>query len=262
MKLMRIGNITILFLIILFFTECNFVNVEKAKDLNRIGLKYSAKGKKKQAINYFIAASLIKDIPDSDRTKYLGNIGEEYWFDNVDSSKYYYSKAVKLNDKNSYAGLFYMANVYILDNEIDKAEDLLLKAYKIDSLNMLANNLLGVIYIGENGMEYYNPQKALKYNLRSYNKYKDVHSTFVLAKNYYLINDITKAIPLFEDICVRAPDYTPYQGSLIMIYQELGRNKDANRLLSKLKNRDLPRYNRLINDGIQAGTHSLVWNPK
>jgi hypothetical protein len=116
--------------------------------------------------------------------------------------------------------------------------------------------------MGEFGNEYYASNKALKYNKRSYNINKDVHSEFALAKNYYLINDMGKSVPMFEDICRKSPDYTPYKGLLIMIYQELGREKNANKLLTELKIQDMPRYTRIIKANCKVGEHGIVWNRK
>jgi hypothetical protein len=256
---MRSAKNILSLLIIISFFGCNFINTNKAKKLNSIGVRYSAEGKSKMAINYFLAAARTKYIPDSLRSYYLGNIGGEYWTKNVDSAKFYYYKAAKLNDKNSYYGLYFVANVYVLDNQIAKALDALLKAYKIDSVNMLANNLLGLIYMGENDTAHYAPYKALKYNRRSYSKFKDVNSEFALAKNYYLIDDMQQSVHLFEDICRRSPEFTPFKTDLIMIYQELGRKGDAEKLLAELKNEDPLRYNSVIKANCKEGEHYINW---
>jgi len=257
MKFMKV--LLFLLTMTMCFAGCDLVNSNKPNELNRIGIHYSEEGQKKKAINYFLAASLTKNITDSERTIYLGNLGREYWQSNEDSSKYYFMKAANLSDKNSFKGLYYTANVFVLDKKTTQARDLLLKAYQIDSLDMSINNLLGIIYMGENGRECYAPQKALKYNLRTYNVKRDLAAAFTLAKNYYLINDTKKAVPLFEDVCKRAPDFTPCLSILIMVYQELGRNKDADKLLIILKQKDLPRYNQIIKLNIKKGEHGLNW---
>jgi tetratricopeptide (TPR) repeat protein len=254
--------ISILLLIIACYSAaCGLRNPRRAQELNKIGLKYSAQGSRADALKYFIEAYEMEGITDSQRTIYMENIGNEYWMNNVDSAIYYYAQAARVNNRNSFNWLYCMANVYILKGQTDTALLYGLRANDRNSKDMLANNLVGLIYMGEFGQDYYAPEKALKYNLRSYEAYYDVASEFALAKNYYLLNKMDKAIPLFEDVCKKSPDRTAYTGSLAMIYQELGRESDANRLLAEIKIKEPLRYEKIVNMQIKAGQHGITWHP-
>ena len=248
--------------IVICFAACDFNDPRRAQELNKTGLKFSAEGKKQDALKYFIEAYKTKGITDSQRTIYMENIGNEYWINDVDSSRFYYTQAAKINNRNSYNWLYCMANVYILNGQTDTALLFGLRANDRNSKDMLANNLLGLIYMGEFGQDYFAPGKALKYNLRSYEASNDIASEFDLAKNYYLLNEMGKAVPMFEDICRKFPDRTPYLGSLAMIYQELGRISDAKNVMSVLKVKDSVRYERILKMQIKSGQHGITWHPK
>jgi tetratricopeptide (TPR) repeat protein len=120
--------------------------------------------------------------------------------------------------------------------------------------------MIGVIYMGEYDKAYYDPAKALPYNLR-YNKLvHDVYAAFSLAKNYYLVNDMERSVDVFEEIRRKYPDYTPALGSLVMVYEELGRTEDANALLAELRTKDQQTYEHVSNSKIKAGMHGLTWH--
>lgn len=259
---MRFTKIVLLLLPLPFLTSCHLFDERKARELNKAGLGYSLRGHKKEALKCYIEASEMKGITDSERTIYFQNVGDSYWPENPDSARFFYLRAAQLNKKGSYNWLYDMSNYYALNERPDSALPYLLKAYDMDSVNKLANNLLGVIYLGEAGGGFHDPEKALKYNLNSYNAFKDVTSEFVLAKNYYELNDMQKSLYHFENAYRRAPERLQYMGTLIMVYQELGKDFEANKLLTLLQGRDLHRYEKIVNSNIKKGKHGLVWKVK
>jgi tetratricopeptide (TPR) repeat protein len=251
----------LLLTLIVLFAGCDMAPpILKARQLNNTGLEYSEKGDKAQAIVYFREAYNVEGVPDSERATFLNNIGEEYFANNPDSAKYYYLQATQLTNRNTYSGLYSRANVDILDKRVDRALDRLLRAYEIDDTKMQANNLLGLIYLGDFDKTYLDPRKALKFNRAAYDVSQNVNTVSLMARNYYLLNDMKQAVPLFEEACKQAPDNPGHLETLTMVYLEMGRTEEANTLMAKLKDMDGPLYDRVISAHIKTGEHTLTWN--
>ena len=249
-----------IFLLFIQLTGCGLSPTSRAKELNKLALQSSRKQNQQAAVKYFFEACQIKGISDSLRTMLLENFANEYCYYKDDSAKYYYSQAAALNNRNSYHWLYCMANYYLLDNRVDSAVPLLIRATERDSKNIQVNNLLGSIYQGDYGNEYIDYEKSLVCNLEYYHAAKTRYATFALAKSYYLLNDVPKSIALFKELYEKYPDYTSATGSLIMIYEELGKKAEADSLLADLKTRDYPRYTKIKGMTIKAGQHGLVWH--
>lgn len=247
--------------LLFFLYGCNMLDpAARARELNKTALKYSRKEDRQEAIKYFYQASQVEGITDSQRTLILENMGNEYRHYKTDSAKYYYYQAACVNNRNSYNWLFSMANCYLMDKRTDSALPLLIRAGERDSMGMQNNNILGCVYMGEYGEGYTDLVKALKYNLRYDRVAQSATSAFTLAKNYYLLNDTTRSVQLFEEIYQKYPNYTPALGSLIMVYKELGRSADAETMLDDLKKKDYARYKRVVAVNIKAGEHGLTWH--
>ena len=253
-------SIYILLILASVLSSCNLYDAKHAKELNKLGISCMELGDKKCAIANFLQASQAGAIPDSDRTIYLENLGQEYSGFKLDSAKYYYGRAAELNGRNTVQWLYIMAKMDLLDGHTDQALSRLTLAYAKDPRKMGVNNLLGALYMGDYGREYLDPHKALKYNLYCYEVNKRVRVEFLLARNYYELNDMDHALPLFEDAEKKAPQNSNFKGSLIMVYQELGMDSLANPLLEQIKARDSGTYNIIVNSRIRKGQHGLVWS--
>jgi len=233
----------------------------KAEQLNLKGLNYGDSGDKKHAIEYFLLASETEGIPDTLKALYWENAAIEYVNLNKDSAIYYYEKAALLHPKNSYNNLYDKASVHLLKGETAEAGEMLLRAYDLNNKHLRANHMLGIIYMGDYDSAFYAPQKALRYNLAAYRINKTSYTELVLAKNYYYVNDPQNAAALFEDIYNKTPANVNNAADLAMIYLELGRTEEANKLLDQIRLTDPQSYNRIINLHIKLGQHSLKWRP-
>jgi|GEM_PF-10292 len=257
---MKLRSFSLVAGLLLLLAGCEIDHSKELKVLNRRALVYSRNHQQKEAIKCFMEANAFKDVPDSLRTTVMENLGNEYWYYKNDSAKYFYLQAAMLNRKNSYHWLFAMANYHVLNQRLDSALPLLLRAYERDSLKFQACNMIGVIYMGEYGEDYYDPAKALRFNLRYDKLVNDVYSAFSVAKNYYLVNEMERSVAVFQMMHTKYPDYTPAIGSLAMIYEELGRTEEARALLEELRTKDYPRYEHVTNEKIKAGQHGLTWH--
>lgn len=244
------------------FYACNQPDEQQARTVNDKGLAYLNEGKEREARLAFLQASQYKNISDSDRTNYLENTAISYLRTPFkDSAKYYFQKALSLNPVGSYYYFVYRGYIKLIENELDSTADFLEKAFAKDSTKPTVNNLLGLLYMGEYGKDFYDPYKAIKYNRKTYELLQDGVSKFVLAKNEYLVNKVQLSEQMFEELYRDAPEYTPYLVSLIMIKQELGESAEASKLLLILKGKNPDKYRQLVADPIEQGSHVIVWNP-
>jgi len=234
----------------------------KAIELNNLGLQLTNQGKDREAIYVYQQAASYRNIPTTDRTTFLSNLALAYHKINMnDSAKYFYKKAANMNKRGSYNYLVNVAYVYLIDKRLDTTCKLLEKAYKADSTMVSVNNLLGVIWLGEYDKNYYDPVKALRYNANAYKMLQDGDTKFMLAKNYYQVENTAESLRLFRELHYEYPDYIAYLVTLIMIEQEMNNLSEAEKLLEELKTKDPEKYKQRRADPIEPGTHVIVWNP-
>ncbi|RYG45445.1 MAG: tetratricopeptide repeat protein [Chitinophagaceae bacterium] len=252
-------------LIILFFTislaGCRSTDPVKAAQLNTQGLALASQNKHREAIECYRKAAAYKAIPDSMRSIYLTNVAMSYHTLEVnDSAKFYFAKSAALNRKKSCAYLVNMAYIALIDHDTEMALEMLKDAHRFRPENLTANNLLGLIYLGDYDETFHDPQKALRYNIAAYNAFEDDIAKSLLARNYYELNNTEKAIQLFRELNQKNPEIVSYLATLIMMEQELGNPERADELLQQLKQIDEEKYKELAADPLQPGTHNIVWN--
>ena len=152
-----------------------------------------------------------------------------------------------------------MVNLFLMDEKIDSAKRYLEEAYSIDSSRGEVNNLLGLIYLGDYGQAYYNPEKAYKFNNEAFLVFKDAASKFALAKNEYFLNNVDRSITLFTQLRREKPTNENYLVSLILIKIENGDLSNINYLVRELKSRFPGSYHRVVSQ-LSFGTHVVRWN--
>ncbi|MBS1565843.1 MAG: hypothetical protein JST39_15755, partial [Bacteroidetes bacterium] len=234
--------------------------VERADHYNRLGLTYSSEGYTAQALDNYRAACAVWGIPDSSRAIYTSNIAHEYWDSNPDSARYYYNEAINLCVAGSVHQLYYRAHVAMLDHDMESVVKLLLQSHLVDSSYLPANNMLGILFIGDYDKKYTDPRRALRFNKLAFNGYGDAGTAYILGRNYYMLNMTENAVSMFEKALNYSPYKTNYIKTLIMVDQELGRREQADSLLEVLRDKDTTVYNSVINSSIQEGDHTITWN--
>lgn len=231
-----------------------------ADDFNNQGLLLTDEGRERDAIYAFRQAVNASEDSDPDRGVFLRNLAATFRAAGIlDSAKYFYRLAANTYPQDSHDYLIIYANIFLVDNNVDSSLVYLEKAYRIDSSDPVVNDLLGLIYLGDYDRSFYNPDKALQYNLASHKIFQKASSKFVLAKNYYYLNDMERSLRLFREIHEEYPDIIYYLEGLIMVEQEMGNLVGAAKLLDELKTKNIARYNERIEDPIKPGTHSIFW---
>jgi tetratricopeptide (TPR) repeat protein len=257
MKTIRISIFCVSFCILF---SCGSDELKTAQIQNITGLELYEKGDYKKSLYFFLKAANHTDIPDSNKAIYFDNIAHAYFHTSQpDSAKFFYKKVCQLAQSNRSDCNISLANLLLLDDKIDSARSLLEEIVAKDSTNGAVNNLLGLIYIGDYGQAFFNPELGYKFNNRAYWYFRDAGSKFALAKNEYFLNNTEKAIALFSQLHQQFPKNEGYLVSLILMKGEKGDRLNFDRLLRELKKRFPQQYGTVVSQ-INPGSHSLRWN--
>ncbi len=232
----------------------------EAYRLNEEASRLFEAGKTEEAIKLYSQATSYTAVHDSIRVIYYANLANAYKsLNNKDSARFYYKKAIQISPKGSVDYYTNHAQISLLDTLAEKALYGLEKAYQLNPNNSTANNLLGIIYLGQYNMELYDPQKALPFNIKTNDLLNDVNAKIVLAKNYYYLEMVEKAVALFKEMHRDYPDDVEYLFVITMMEQELGNEENVNYYLEKLKPLSQEKYEELINNPVEPGHHTIVW---
>jgi len=244
----------------LLLYSCKPGELKTATIENGTGLRLYEKGEYKRALYFFMKAAAHENLPDSNKAIFFANIAHAYAnIHQADSAKYFYKKASEAYLPGSVNATLSMVNLFLIDEKIDSAKRYLELAYSTDSSSGEVNNLLGLIYIGDYGQAYYNPEKAYKFNNKAFLVFRDAASKFALAKNEYFLNNVDKSITLFSQLRRENPGNENYLVSLILIKIENGDLSNMNFLVRELKNRFPRSYSKVISQ-LSVGKHAVRWN--
>lgn len=216
----------------------------EVNNLNQQGMNFLNQKEYIEARICFIKASKVEGISLQKKTENLRNAAVVYSeIQMKDSAKFYYNQAALLNKSDSYDYYVNMADINIIDNNIEKAINLLEKAWTINNNNVSVNNTLGLIYLGEYNKIFFNPEKAIKYNKKAFEINNDRNTKFVLAKNYYFIADYSNSETLYTELYNSYPDDIQYLIALVLISKAKKDTKGEKILLEELKYKDINSYN-------------------
>lgn len=232
-----------LLLMVISLAGCLANADEEATIANNKGLSFLNERKFDSALILFKKAAQTKGISAKNKITMYRNVAITFSeMEETDSAKMFYKKAVAASSKNSYEFLVNSADVAILEGNIPQAISNLQAAWDRDNEKIDVNNNLGLIYLGEYGETYYNPDKALRYNLKAFAINKDRNTQFVLGKNYYQLKKYDKALEIFKQLHLEYPAFTSYLTSLILIHEDAGNTEEASKLKVELKKQDPEEY--------------------
>ncbi len=243
-------------LLTLLFMQCASKHQQDANKLNNEGLKYLEMGDERSAI--FTLHKALEQIQKDKKlqAKILRNLGIAYKqkfvrdklnsHNALDSAGFYFFNAANKSDINSFDYELNMGDLSLVRDKIDSAIFYLEKAYNLNPNESSVNNVLGLIFLGEEGRDFFDPGKALKYNLTTYRLNPGRLSKFVLGKNYMYLQEYSNAEPLFLDLYKQFPDFVDYLFALIVIEKKLGKIDESSKYLELLKKRDFNQYKSFI----------------
>ena len=176
-------------------TSCGEIKREvDAINKNDEGLEHLDKGEYQLAISSFKQAIKDDKLGNDIKAQILRNIAQTYYemMEN-DSSLHYSELAAKCYPEGSYEYLANLADVKLMKGEVDAAIKMLELAVKKKPNELAANNSLGIIFLGDYGVEYSNPERALQYNLKAFEINNDRITEDVLGRNYIELKDFKNA---------------------------------------------------------------------
>lgn len=120
----------------------------------------------------------------------------------------YAEKAAKYYPAGSYYYLVNMADADLMHGKIPSARDRLEQAVKIKPYDLAANNVLGLLYLGDNGDEYADFHKALAYNQAAFDIAPGRITQIVLVRNLIKVGQFPKADAHLAELKQKYPSDT------------------------------------------------------
>ncbi|MGB4843160.1 MAG: hypothetical protein WBP16_01705 [Ferruginibacter sp.] len=223
-------------LLICGLVSCNQKPKEDdAVKLNETGLEQMDEGKYEQAVASFKEALQKPRLSQISRGTIYRNLSLAYHEQSmIDSSFHYSSIAAKCYPKNSYYYLVNMAAVDILAGRVGIARSKLKNAFSINSDDLIVNNSLGLIYLGDYGEEFTDLTKALKYNKRAYEISGSLITEDILGRTYYELGEYENAEIHYENVYHKKPESVVYALTTGMIKYKLDKQEDGELLFEKV----------------------------
>lgn len=190
--------------------ELNNGNLDKALALFRESLKNGGLGKEERGIVYQNMAKVFE------------------YRQETDSIKRYLELAIKQFDPTSLKGLTAQGELDLYGGNVPRGLLSLKKAWLKDSSDFLVNNLLGLVYVGEQGAEYVDAHKAVYHARKSHESGNSRASKDLLARACFVAENYNEATKLYAELSKEYPtDNAVYLFNLGMSKYEQGQQVEA-----------------------------------
>jgi tetratricopeptide (TPR) repeat protein len=233
-------NRTILMGLLCFVFSCrDMPGEEDAIKKNQEGINHMNEGKYELALVDFNEAVKNPGLTLTSKGTIYRNIALTYHeLNKLDSSIHFSTLAAKCYKKNSYDHLVNMANVDILTGKTGIALAKLLKAAAMEPDDLSVNNSLGLIYLGDYGEEFADPEKALRYNKKAFELSTSRITEDILGRNYYDLGNYELAEMHYERVHEQYPNELNYSLNLGMIKYKLKKTEEAEQLFDQVIEED------------------------
>lgn len=224
----------------LFLNSCDQVISEaQALEKNEQGVDAMNHANYDEAIVYFKEAAQSKNIRNNTRSTIYRNLAQVYIDKQMpDSAILYSTKAADCFEKGTYDYLVNMADVDLMTGMTQNALEKLKQAYPMMPNDVAVNNSIGLIYLGEYGAEFQDLEAALPYNLQAFNSAKDMPTEYVLAKNYYELEQYGLAEKYFSSLHNKYPLVLDHTVSLGLTKYQLNKKAEAELLFDEVIRQD------------------------
>ena len=232
---MKIIGYILLTLILVFIFLKLFLKRHKSDKLNSQGLLYLNESKYTKALDKFKQAYELEDRDDAKKVMHLRNMSLAYVGLNENVLAVNTKKvALKLCPENSYDYFVTKGDIDLIEGNIESAITNFKRAIEINPEKLEANNSLGLVYVGDYGIEFMDLEKALIYNKKALKLYPFSITKNVLGRNYFLLEDYEKADKYFSEILNEYPNDLDTKYSLGIIKFQLQDFKTAKNLLKQV----------------------------
>lgn len=139
------------------------------QQLRQQALQLHNAGQSDEAIRQFESIAEHPELSASDKADVLRNISLGYYeAGDYAKSGEYARRAAQLLPEGSPLYLVNMADAELMAGEVEAAISRLEQAYRLEPDSLAVNNVLGLIYLGDNGRQYQDLDKALRHNQAAY----------------------------------------------------------------------------------------------
>ena len=222
--------------LLLFLFSCQDMPSEAdAIKKNEEGINHMNEGKYELALVDFNEAIKNPGLTLISKGTIYRNIALTYHeLNKLDSSIHFSTLAAKCFKKNSYDYLVNMANVDLLTGKTSVGLVKLIKAAAMEPDDLSVNNTLGLIYLGDYGEEFADPEKALPYNKKAFEVNSSRVTEDILGRNYYDLEKYELAEMHYERIHEQYPNELNYTLNMALIKYKLKKTSDAELLFNKV----------------------------
>jgi tetratricopeptide (TPR) repeat protein len=222
--------------LLLFQFACkNSAPENSINEINQQGIEFMNAGKYDSALLSFFKAIEIPGIPKDSKGTIYRNIALTYKeMSKPDSTIHFSTLAAKCYAKSSFNYLVNTADVDLAKGKIAVALTKLNKAVNIYPNEMIVNNTLGLIYMGEYDESFTNLDKALRYNSKAFELNGGRVTEDLLARTFYKMENYEKAELHFEHLLENYPDMISYPLNTGMIKFKLKKIAEADELFDKV----------------------------
>ena len=226
--------------LLLLVVSCGETPTEdNAIDVNEKGITLINSGKYEEALQAFLKAVKNPALTKKSKGTIYRNIAITYnHLEKSDSAIHFSTLAAKCFKKNSYDYQVNMAGIDLHKGQTQKALTKLLKASAMNPEDLSVNNTLGLIYLGDYGDEFADPEKALPYNKKADAITSNRITEDILGRNYYDLENYETAEMYYEKIHTQYPEILSYTLSTGMIKYKLKKNEDAEILFKQVIAKD------------------------
>lgn len=164
-------------------------------------------GQTEQAIAQFelvVQSPAATDLQKADSLRYI-SLGY-YELGDYPRSGEYAAKAAAFYPEGSYDYLVNMADADLMLDRVPEAVAKLEQAFLLAPRQLAVNNVLGLVYLGDNGAEYIDYRKALQYNKAAFEIAPGRITEIVLARNYLELEEYELARQHLSDLGQRYAD--------------------------------------------------------
>ncbi len=222
-------------LLLLQFACTNAASENNITKINQDGIEYMNGGKYDSALQAFFKAIEIPKISKDSKGTIYRNIALTYKeMNKPDSAIHFSTLAAKCYAKNSFDYLVNTADVDLAKGKIAVALKKLNKAVNIYPDEMIVNNTLGLIYMGEYDESLTDLEKALLYNSKAFEMNGGRVTEDLLARTFYKMENYEKAASHFEHLVENYPDMIVYPLNMGMTKFKLNKIAEADKFFDKV----------------------------
>lgn len=184
-------------------------------------------GHSRQAIAKFEEVVNSAAATDAEKAHALRFISLGYYeLNDFPRSGEYAAKAAAYYPQGSYDYLVNMADADLMQGRVPEAATKLEQAHALEPRGLAANNVLGLLYLGDNGEQYSDHRKALAYNQAAFEIEPGRITQIALVRNYLVLEDYEQAHVHLLDLSQRYADDAYIRNLLVQAESGLKQNHE------------------------------------